>query len=64
MDPLSQGGEASSARREPLDAIQSARAARQWWDRDSAAYLDEHADFLDGALLWGPEGLTELETRL
>ncbi|MEI6373276.1 MAG: methyltransferase domain-containing protein [Actinomycetes bacterium] len=64
MDPLSQGGEASSARREALDAIQSARAARQWWDRDSAAYLDEHANFLDGALVWGPEGLTELETRL
>ncbi len=64
MDPLSQGGEATTARREPLDATQSARAARRWWDSDSAAYVAEHADFLDQALVWGPEGLTELETRL
>jgi SAM-dependent methyltransferase len=52
-----------------LDQQGSARASRRWWDDESAIYAAEHAQFLgderpDGALIWGPEGLSESEIGL
>ncbi|MGH8893575.1 MAG: class I SAM-dependent methyltransferase [Actinomycetes bacterium] len=44
---------------------ESARANRSWWDAEAKAYLAEHGAFLgDAAFVWGPEGVTEAETRL
>ncbi len=47
-----------------LDQQGSARASRRWWDEESTAYAADHAQFLGdarpgGALIWGPEGLSE-----
>ena len=52
-----------------LDQPTSARASRHWWDEESDTYADEHAGFLgddrpEGALIWGPEGLSEAEIGL
>lgn len=52
-----------------LDQQGSARASRRWWDEESADYAAEHAQFLgdarpDGALIWGPEGLSESDIGL
>jgi SAM-dependent methyltransferase len=51
--------------RRPVDAVDSVRAARRWWDAEADGYLAEH----EGALgiaewLWGPEGWTEDDLRL
>ena len=53
----------------PLDVESSVRASRAWWDAEAPAYAEEHGRFLgddspDGALVWGPEGLTEAELGL
>ena len=52
-----------------LDQQGSARASRRWWDEESAIYAVEHAQFLgdaspNGALIWGPEGLSEADIGL
>jgi len=49
-----------------IDEIAAAsRAAREWWDREAAAYQAEHGDFLGPIRFrWGPEGLDEAETGL
>ncbi len=52
-----------------LDQEGSARASRRWWDAEATAYAAEHAEFLgdnrpEGALIWGPEGLSEDEAQL
>lgn len=67
------GGEAPGAPEEdgvvpvrrPVDAAESARASRLWWDRNADAYQQEHGAFLgDARFVWGPEGLDEAEARL
>jgi SAM-dependent methyltransferase len=50
--------------RSDLGKRDSVRASRSWWDAEAADYAAEHAAFLGddrpgGALVWGPEGLTE-----
>ena len=46
-------------------ARESARAGRLWWDGAADAYQAEHGDFLgDVDFVWGPEGLTEAESRM
>ena len=68
MPDPNQGVERSTAetraRRRSLSRSDSVSAARAWWDLDANAYLAEHGDFLADQLVWGPEGLTELEVRL
>lgn len=45
-----------------VDAQQTVRANRDWWDREADDYLAEHASFLgDAQFVWGPEGWTESE---
>jgi SAM-dependent methyltransferase len=55
----------SGPRRRPVDARQSIRASRRWWDAEADAYLAEHGPTL-GAVewLWGPEGWTEQDLGL
>ena len=48
----------------PAGADESARANRDWWDREADDYLAEHGDFLADRLVWGPEGLDESAARL
>jgi SAM-dependent methyltransferase len=49
----------------PADAVESARANRQWWDGEAATYQAEHGAFLgDADLLWCPEGLREADVHL
>jgi SAM-dependent methyltransferase len=44
----------------PVDAAESARANRSWWDAEATAYYAEHGAFLgDADLLWCPDGLRE-----
>jgi SAM-dependent methyltransferase len=51
--------------RRPVDAADSVRAARQWWDAEADGYLAEHEGALGAAeWLWGPEGWTEDDLRL
>jgi len=51
--------------RRPVDAAESARANRRWWDADADDYHAEHGDFLGVAdFVWGPEGLREEHARL
>jgi len=48
-----------------VDARQSARANRWWWDGEAPAYQAEHGAFLgDADLLWCPEGVREADARL
>jgi SAM-dependent methyltransferase len=57
-------GTAGVARR-PVDAAESERASRAWWDADAADYLAEHGrDIGDVDFVWGPEGLREADARL
>src|SRR3954468_13100406 len=57
-------GTAGVARR-PVDAPESERASRAWWDADAADYLAEHGrDIGDVEFVWGPEGLREADARL
>jgi SAM-dependent methyltransferase len=55
--------------RSDLGKRDSVRASRQWWDAEAAHYAVEHAGFLGddrpgGALVWGPEGLSEADVGL
>ncbi len=48
-----------------VDARDSARANRRWWDADADDYLAEHAvDIGEVEFLWCPEGLTEAAAGL
>ena len=55
--------------RSDLGKRESVRASRAWWDAEAPEYATEHAAFLGddrpgGALVWGPEGLTEADLGL
>jgi len=51
--------------RRAVDAGESARAGRRWWDGAADAYQAEHGGFLgDAEFVWCPEGLTEEDARL
>ncbi|MFD6951892.1 SAM-dependent methyltransferase [Nocardiopsis sp. TSRI0078] len=51
--------------RRAVDARESARAGRTWWDGAADAYQQEHGAFLgDAEFVWCPEGVTEDEARL
>lgn len=57
-------GTAGVARR-AVDAAESERASRRWWDADADDYLAEHAgDIGDADFVWCPEGLREADARL
>jgi SAM-dependent methyltransferase len=62
--PEIQGGQSGSPRYRHVSTAESVTASRRWWEADSAAYLNEHGDWLDSGLIWGPEGFSELEGRL
>lgn len=48
-----------------LDASESRRASRMWWDADADEYLREHGEFLGvNDFVWCPEGLREEEVGL
>ena len=56
---------AGGVTRRPVDAAESARANRRWWDAAAPAYLAEHgADLGDADFLWCPEGLREADAHL
>ena len=49
----------------PVDADESQRASRAWWDADADDYLAEHgADIGDVDFVWCPEGLREADAHL
>jgi SAM-dependent methyltransferase len=49
----------------PVDAGESQRANRAWWDADADDYLAEHgADIGEVDFLWCPEGVREADARL
>jgi len=51
--------------RRPVDAAESRRASRRWWDADADDYLAEHgADIGELDFVWCPEGLREQDARL
>jgi SAM-dependent methyltransferase len=51
--------------RRALDAAESARANRIWWDADADNYHAEHGAFLGNSeFVWCPEGLTEDDAAL
>lgn len=51
--------------RRPVDAAESVRAGRTWWDGAADAYQADHGGFLgDADFVWCPEGLTEAEAGL
>jgi SAM-dependent methyltransferase len=51
--------------RRPVDATETVRANRRWWDFDADAYHDEHGRFLgDADFVWCPENLREADARL
>ncbi|MGH3569645.1 MAG: class I SAM-dependent methyltransferase [Pseudonocardia sp.] len=57
-------GAAGVARR-PVDADESQRASRAWWDADADDYLAEHGSDIGVVdFVWCPEGLREVEARL
>lgn len=57
-------GTAGVARR-AVDAAESQRASRLWWDADADDYLAEHGrDIGDSDFVWCPEGLHEKDARL
>lgn len=57
-------GTAGVARR-PVDADESQRANRAWWDADADDYLAEHGSDIGVVdFLWCPEGVREEEARL
>ncbi len=48
-----------------VDAEESERASRLWWDADAADYLAEHSrDIGETDFVWCPEGLREDDARL
>ena len=51
--------------RRSIDADDSARANRRWWDADADNYHAEHGAFLgESDFVWCPEGLTEDDAAL
>jgi SAM-dependent methyltransferase len=51
--------------RRPVDAVESQRASRAWWDADADDYLAEHgADIGEVDFVWCPEGLREVDAGL
>jgi SAM-dependent methyltransferase len=51
--------------RRAVDAAESERASRLWWDADAADYLAEHGrDIGDADFVWCPEGLREADAHL
>jgi SAM-dependent methyltransferase len=51
--------------RRPVDATESARANRRWWDADADSYHAEHGEFLGTSdFVWCPEGLREADAQL
>jgi ubiquinone/menaquinone biosynthesis C-methylase UbiE len=51
--------------RRAVDAAESARANRRWWDADAASYHREHGAFLgESDFVWCPEGLREEAAQL
>ncbi len=51
--------------RRPVDAVETVRANRAWWDGEAGDYYAEHGAFLgDDQFVWGPEGWTEAELDL
>jgi SAM-dependent methyltransferase len=51
--------------RRGVDAAESQRASRRWWDADADDYLAEHAaDIGDVDFVWCPEGLREADAGL
>jgi SAM-dependent methyltransferase len=64
MGTESELGTVGVARRQ-VDAAESARANRRWWDADADSYHAEHGDFLGTSdFVWCPEGLREEQARL
>jgi len=59
-----QGGQSGYPRYRHVSNQDSVTASRRWWDADANAYLAEHGPSLDYGLIWGPEGLSEIEARL
>jgi SAM-dependent methyltransferase len=48
-----------------VDAAESERANRRWWDADADDYLAEHGrDIGEADFVWCPEGLREADARL
>jgi SAM-dependent methyltransferase len=57
-------GTTGVARRD-VDATESERASRMWWDADAEDYLAEHGrDIGDADFVWCPEGLREADAHL
>lgn len=55
----------SLARFRPVDAEESVRANRRWWDEEADGYYADHGDFLgDDRFIWCPEGLDEQDAGL
>ncbi len=51
--------------RRAVDAAESQRASRLWWDADAADYLAEHGrDIGEADFVWCPEGLREDDAHL
>ncbi|MGI8666620.1 MAG: class I SAM-dependent methyltransferase [Jatrophihabitans sp.] len=51
--------------RRPVDAAESARANRRWWDADADSYHAEHGAFLGTSdFVWCPEGVREQDAQL
>jgi SAM-dependent methyltransferase len=51
--------------RRPVDATESQRASRAWWDADADDYLAAHGgDIGEVDFVWCPEGLREADARL
>lgn len=51
--------------RRAVDAAESARANRRWWDADADNYHAEHGSFLgESDFVWCPEGLREESAQL
>ena len=64
MGTESELGTVGVTRRE-VDAAESARANRRWWDADADSYHAEHGSFLGVSdFVWCPEGLREEDARL
>jgi len=58
-------GETGGAGRRGVDAGETARANRAWWDVEADDYYTEHGAFLgDDDFVWGPEGLREADAAL
>ena len=55
----------SGVARRVIDADESVRANRSWWDGEADDYHDEHGAFLgDADFVWCPEGLREQDAQL